>query len=1184
VKKYLLPISLGLFSITAQALLVRDFLHCIEENELTLGVFYFFWFIWIIPGSFIGKLSYKYSYFFPFTSLLYIPSWLWGHFLVRNSRFISTIPTYELFNIHSLFLYSAIAPAGISFLTGFLFTHCALWWQNHFTNDVSNSKPSTIIRYVYAYEAFGAVIGGLITSFSIYLGLSHWIPICISAWFLITSSLLSLNYPFLKKVFPILLLPLLLVLAFLLDSWENKSLWNRITKNENFRGKIITQKGEYLYGYDDNQFILLRNLKPALSFPNQEYGLRLLSTFFAQKNDAKDILLIGEPFIYTLPYLVSINNIEKILWIPFDFELSKNIVSLLHENSLINSEKIIFPQTEVRTFLKNTNDKFDIILVYTGDPQTITTNQYLTNHFFDLLKTHLTDKGIAGIRMSGGENFLGGEIATLGSSIYFTFQQVFKLNALKPGDETWLFGSVSYPLSEHIPTLEQRLSVLQQQISDIKPSIVKDLYPADRIIFQKNRYEEIKKFIREDYLINTEDKYLGFLYSNLFYLWKQGYSGLLDKIITIKQLVFFLLISSPLCFLLARWIYKRKSIRKGKGSCFYINLETYFAIFIIGAISMGISILLLIQFQYHYGTLSTYIGLLSSMFMLGLSISPLLFNALYTDNNKQSFFIVFFLFSVCICYTIAIIFVSSIHFYTYLAIFFLWGFALGFLLSMFLNTLDKELTTAQIAVNLEVWDNLGAGIGAFLFPIMLLPLLGLKYSIEVIFYYLLITFIFIPLLKKTPAHQSSLWGRNLGYILFPVLILCFISTEIYNRVTTPLPEDTFTIIAQELSDGGELQPEIIMLPDNRQIRYYTVTKKDENQNEHISYIFSTASLFKVIGYGGEMDIAVKVSKEGNIEDIKVIQSNETPDYLSLVENYFFLYKGKNIFQPETISEIDIVSGATTTSDAVKRAVQFSGKEFAKIIQTNNITQSKISFSYNTLAHTTYSVYIFLLFILLAIILRFFHNNLLRTLWLISVVIVLGFWLNIQYGLYSIVQLLSVEKLQFHLNISTILTIGIPVLVLINGNIYCGYLCPFGALSELISKFNWINRKITPTRQTWYITRQFKYIIAFLFFFIYFIVREATMISVDPLLSFFTLDISNYITIFGIFVLVASLLYNRFWCRVLCPTGAFLSLIQSLRIFSFFWQRTFPTHCDLGISRPEEIDCIQCNRCYKHEKK
>lgn len=1185
-KKFLLPIALGLFSITAQALLVRDFLHCIEENELTLGILYFFWFIWIIPGTIVGRLFYKQSKHLLITSLFYIPAWLCGHFLIRSARYISDIPSYEIFDISTLVLYASLAPAGVSFLTGYLFTHCTLWWeQNVISNSQNSSTPSTIVRFIYAYEAFGAVLGGLITSLSIYLGLSHWVPFCIASWFLFTSSVFLSNYNSFKKVIIVFLLPLFLFLAFTLETWKNKLYWENLTKNENFGGKIITQKGEYLYGFDDTQFVLLKNLKPTLNFPNQEYGLRFLSTFLAQKNDAKNILLIGEPFIYTLPYLIKIKEVESISWIPFDFELSRKIIPLLHEKSLITSNKLTFPQSEPRLFLTTTNEKFDIILVYTGDPQTISSNQYLTDSFFNLLKNCLTERGIAGIRMSGGENFLGGEMATLGASIFFTFHQVFKVTALKPGEETWLLGSLTHPLSEHVPTLEQRLTTIAQQLPEIRPYIVRDLYPADRIIFQKNRYEEIKKITNNDYLINSENKYLGFLYSNLFYLWKHGYSGLLERITIIKRIILFLFISIPLSFILSRWIYKKKSFKKGTPKYPYSTVEICFAIFTIGLVGMGVSLLLFIQFQYTYGSLSTYLGLLSSLFMLGLSISPILFNLFYANKrNRLPFLTTLCLSCICVSYTIIIFQTPFIHFYTYLAVFFLWGFSLGFLLSVFIETSDKELTTSRLAVYLEGCDHFGAGIGAFVFPLLLLPLWGLQYSTGIVFFYLILVLLFIPLLQKTLFCSSSLWGRPLGYTLVPILILTFISTEIYYRSTIPLPEDVFTQIAQELAEEEEIKPEKLTLPDNRQIRFYSFTKKDENYNENTFYIFSTASLFKVIGYGGEIDIAVMVSKEGKIEDIRVIQSNETPDYLSRVEDYFFLYKGKNIFQPETISEIDTISGATTTADAIKRAVQFAGKKFAQLIQDKNTGYSEIQFAHANHTQTAYSVYIFLLFILLSIVFRFFHNDALRTIWLIAVMLVLGFWLNIQYGIYSIIQLISIDKLQITLSISSILTVGIPLLVLINGNIYCGYLCPFGAMSELISKFNWINKKITPSKQVWYTTRQIKYIFAFIFFLTYFFMREIKIISIDPLLTFFTLDMSNIATVFGIFVLLASLLYNRFWCRVLCPTGAFLSLIQSLRILSFFWQRTLPVHCDLGISRMEEIDCIQCNRCYKHEKK
>ena len=1183
-KKIIILISLGCFSITAQSLFIRDYLHCLEENELTLGIFYLFWFLWIIPGTLTGRYLRNWSRFLPITSLIYIPAWLWGHFLIRNARYLADIPVYEIFNLDKIFLFSVIAPAGISFCTGFLFNQSNLWWEND-KKETNEINPPNTVRSIYAYEALGAVLGGLITSISIYLGFSHWIPLSLAIWLLLTSLILFLNYRFAKQALPIILLPIFIGTGILLDRWENKTFWERLIENGDYQGKIITQQGEYLYGQKENQLILLRNLKPALSFPNPEYGLRLLATFLSQKNDAKSMLLIGEPFIYTFPYLLKISEVQNITWIPFDFDLSAKIFKLLPENELSNRDKLITPRVEPRSFLQNSDQKFDMILVYTGNPLTITANRYLTDTFFNLIKEHLLDKGIAGIRISGGENFLGGEIAALGASTFFTFQKTFGITAIKPGEETWLFGSATYPLSEHVPTLERRLSAFTQPITELKPTIVRDLYPPDRIAFQKDRYDEVKKITSEKYLISTDDNYLGFLYSILFYLWKQGYSDILNKTAVIKRILIFLSVISPLIFIIARGIYKQKSIRKGTQKNFLTTPDICFAIFLTGMVGMGISLLLLILFQYNYGSLSTFVGLFSSMFMLGLSISPLLFNNLNKNKqNKISILLLFLLPLVSICYTFALFNLLKISFYAFLAIFFLWGFTLGFILSWFLEIPKKETDTAKLAVYLEGYDNAGAGLGAFIFPMLLLPFLGLQNSAIIIIFYLLLTLLFVPLLTKIPVHKFALWGRQIRYALFPLLLLCFGTTEIYYRSTIPLPKDRFTEIAQELAQGSIITPETKISNDGKQIRYYVVHDKNENGEEKISYIFSTASLFKVIGYAGEIDMAVKVSSEGNIEDLKVIQSNETPDYLALVENYFFLYKGKNIYQPDTFAEIDTVSGATTTADAIKRAVQFAGKEFAKIIQGTESSAGDIQEFTNQTQKSKNSIYIFLIFILGAIIMRFYHNDFLRTLWLIAVVLILGFWLNIQYGTYSVIQLFSIDKLSITFSISLILAIGIPLLVLINGNIYCGYLCPVGALSELISKIEYINKRLVPTRQAWYTSRQFKYLILFLFLLIYFITRELKLVSIDPLLTFFNLDFTNLATIFGICVLLASLLYKRFWCRVLCPTGAFLSLIQSLRLFSFFWQRTLPARCDLGISRPEEIDCIQCNRCYKHEKK
>jgi hypothetical protein len=61
-------------------------------------------------------------------------------------------------------------------------------------------------------------------------------------------------------------------------------------------------------------------------------------------------------------------------------------------------------------------------------------------------------------------------------------------------------------------------------------------------------------------------------------------------------------------------------------------------------------------------------------------------------------------------------------------------------------------------------------------------------------------------------------------------------------------------------------------------------------------------------------------------------------------------------------------------------------------------------------------------------------------------------------------------------------------------------------------------------------------------------------------------------------LIGSLFYVRFWCRYLCPAGAFLSLLNHVRVL----RRCVPAKrfgaCEFGLTATDHLDCICCDRC------
>lgn len=162
--------------------------------------------------------------------------------------------------------------------------------------------------------------------------------------------------------------------------------------------------------------------------------------------------------------------------------------------------------------------------------------------------------------------------------------------------------------------------------------------------------------------------------------------------------------------------------------------------------------------------------------------------------------------------------------------------------------------------------------------------------------------------------------------------------------------------------------------------------------------------------------------------------------------------------------------------------------------------------------------------------------------------------------------------------------------------YCGWLCPFGALQELINriaKFFKIRQVAVP----WFIHERvwsFKYLI-FLGLFgvsLYSLSMAERLAEVEP---FKTAIILNFIrewpyVIFAVAVLVPGIFIERFYCRYLCPLGAALAIPGRLRMFS--WLKRYKecgspcqrcsNECMVQAIHPEGNinvnECLYCLHC------
>jgi len=165
-----------------------------------------------------------------------------------------------------------------------------------------------------------------------------------------------------------------------------------------------------------------------------------------------------------------------------------------------------------------------------------------------------------------------------------------------------------------------------------------------------------------------------------------------------------------------------------------------------------------------------------------------------------------------------------------------------------------------------------------------------------------------------------------------------------------------------------------------------------------------------------------------------------------------------------------------------------------------------------------------------------------------------------------------------------------------GRLYCGRMCAFGALTQLMDAIvpaRW--RRELPDRYD-HQALNIKYgVLAFAI--IYFLVTKDRFVYryIEPF-WFFSFHASVVMWVMLGVLLTATIFVRNLYCRYLCPVGAALGLISNLTIFKIKrWKecntcKICQKACDWGAIRGPKIiksECVRCDDCerlYMDEKK
>ena len=227
----------------------------------------------------------------------------------------------------------------------------------------------------------------------------------------------------------------------------------------------------------------------------------------------------------------------------------------------------------------------------------------------------------------------------------------------------------------------------------------------------------------------------------------------------------------------------------------------------------------------------------------------------------------------------------------------------------------------------------------------------------------------------------------------------------------------------------------------------------------------------------------------------------------------------------------------------------------------------------------------------------------HTIALLGSLLVLGFWFHAQP---SITQILTfIGSLVGHWDLNLFLTepflfiswIFIALTTVVWGRgIFCGWICPFGALSELLfkvgTKLGLKAMELPPG-----LHRRLRWLRYFLFFglvpaFIYSPQLGERLAEIEPFkTTFFVVPWSREFLFFGWWLVLLGLSTFMFrpFCRYICPLGAALALPSSFRL-SGPYRRRFCSSCNIctttcepkAIREDGSIDSRECLSCMECE--
>lgn len=366
--------------------------------------------------------------------------------------------------------------------------------------------------------------------------------------------------------------------------------------------------------------------------------------------------------------------------------------------------------TDGRLWLSEQGRAYDAILLTLPEPDTFQLNRFFTDHFFALVRQHMSSHGVFSFSVQGAANMLTAAQRRKISSLYATARRHFDHVQLLPGERIY-FLCRTIPITVDIA---KRLTAKKVTTRFVDAYFYGDVTPE--------RIESLRAALDINARINRDTKpYLMQLVMSQWFL-KYGASPHLFIGVLTVLLVLYLI-----------------RIRRVE-----------YVLFSTGVLAMGCEVVLIFAFQIFLGYIYAKIGMLVTVFLAGLLPGAWLGSR---PNQPAGFLFVSDMAIIAMMLAVVALFhwqgdrLPALFYYTS-------GFciatACGFQIPLALAFLgDDNPAVAHIFSA----DLVGAAFGAIMTSTIFIPYLGLGGSIAVLIAVKLISLLFMG--ERYAAHRST---------------------------------------------------------------------------------------------------------------------------------------------------------------------------------------------------------------------------------------------------------------------------------------------------------------------------------------------------------------------------------------------------------------------------------------------